>query len=186
MTKMVYTSSDVSHLAEYYVSDINGQNEKKLTSFNDALQKEVAFSDAERFTYKSVDNLEIEGWLMKPYGYQAGQEVSGRALHPRRPALGVRRRMVRRIPEPRRRRRVRAVHESARLERHERRVHEREPRRLGRQGLHRSDEGRGHRGRAPRRRLDEDGRDRRLVRRLHDGVGRRRRRIASRPPRRIA
>ena len=73
-TKLVYTSSDVSHLAEYYVSDINGQNEKKLTTFNDALQKEVAFSDAERFTYKSVDNLEIEGWLMKPYGYQAGKK----------------------------------------------------------------------------------------------------------------
>jgi len=73
-TKMVYTSTDISHLAEYYVSDINGQNEKKLTSFNDELQKEVAFSDAERFTYKSVDNLEIEGWLMKPYGYQPGKK----------------------------------------------------------------------------------------------------------------
>lgn len=73
-TKMVYTSTDVSHLPEYYVSDINGQNERKLTTFNDALQKEVAFSDAERFTYKSVDNVEIEGWMMKPYGYQAGKK----------------------------------------------------------------------------------------------------------------
>jgi dipeptidyl aminopeptidase/acylaminoacyl peptidase len=73
-TKLVYTSSDVSHLAEYYVSDINGQNEKKLTTFNDALQNEVAFSDADRFTIKSVDNLEIEGWVMKPYGYQQGKK----------------------------------------------------------------------------------------------------------------
>jgi dipeptidyl aminopeptidase/acylaminoacyl peptidase len=73
-TTLVYTSTDVSHLAEYYTSDINGQNEKKLTTFNDALQKEVAFSDAERFTYKSVDNLEIEGWLMRPYGYQSGKK----------------------------------------------------------------------------------------------------------------
>lgn len=73
-TKMVYTSSDISHLAEYYVSDINGQNEKKLTTFNDALQNEVAFSEAERFTAKSVDNLEIEAWLMKPYGYQPGKK----------------------------------------------------------------------------------------------------------------
>ena len=73
-SKIVYTSSDVSHLPEYYVSDINGQNERRLTSFNDALQKEVAFSDAERIVYKSVDNLEIEGWLMKPYGYQPGKK----------------------------------------------------------------------------------------------------------------
>jgi len=74
LTKLVYTSSDVTHLAEWYTSDINGQNEKKLTTFNDALQKEVAFQDAERFTYRSVDNLEIEGWLMKPYGYQPGKK----------------------------------------------------------------------------------------------------------------
>ncbi len=73
-TKMVYLSSDVTHLAEWYTSDINGQNEKKLTTFNDALQKDVAFQEAERFTYKSVDNLEIEGWLMKPYGYTAGKK----------------------------------------------------------------------------------------------------------------
>ena len=73
-TKLVYTSTDVTHLAEWYTSDINGQNEKKLTTFNDALQKEVQFMDAERFTYKSVDNLEIEGWLMKPYGYQPGKK----------------------------------------------------------------------------------------------------------------
>ncbi|HVZ49986.1 MAG TPA: prolyl oligopeptidase family serine peptidase [Gemmatimonadaceae bacterium] len=73
-TKLVYTSTDVSHLAEYYVSDIDGRNERRLTSFNDALQKEVAFSDAERFTYKSVDSVEIEGWLMKPYGYEPGKK----------------------------------------------------------------------------------------------------------------
>jgi dipeptidyl aminopeptidase/acylaminoacyl peptidase len=73
-TKLVYISTDVSHLPEFYTSDINGQGERKLTTFNDALQQEVAFSDAEQFTYKSVDNLEIEGWLMKPYGYQPGRK----------------------------------------------------------------------------------------------------------------
>ena len=74
LTKMVYTSTDMNHLPEYYVSDINGLNERKLTTFNDDLQKEVAFSDAERIVYKSVDNLEVEGWLMKPYGYQPGKK----------------------------------------------------------------------------------------------------------------
>lgn len=73
-SKLVYTSSDISHLAEFYVSDINGQNERKLTAFNDALQKEVAFSEAERTFVKSVDGFEIEAWLMKPYGYQAGKK----------------------------------------------------------------------------------------------------------------
>ena len=31
-------------------------------------------SDAERFTYKSVGGLEIEAWLMKPYGYEPGKK----------------------------------------------------------------------------------------------------------------
>ena len=38
------------------------------------LNKSTAFSDAERFTYPSVDGREIEGWIMKPFGYQAGKK----------------------------------------------------------------------------------------------------------------
>ncbi len=73
-TKTIYTSSDMTHLDEIYVANADGTNEKKLTSFNDKLNSEIAFSDAERFEYKSVDGLEIEGWLMKPYGYVAGKK----------------------------------------------------------------------------------------------------------------
>ena len=73
-TKIVYTSTDISHLAEIYTSNIDGTNEKKLTTFNDALQKEVAFSEGERFTYKAADGMEIEGWLMKPFGYVSGKK----------------------------------------------------------------------------------------------------------------
>ncbi len=73
-TKIVYTSSDITHLAEIYVANADGTNERKLTTFNDKLNSEIAFSPAEQFVYKSVDNLEIEGWLMKPYGYQPGKK----------------------------------------------------------------------------------------------------------------
>jgi dipeptidyl aminopeptidase/acylaminoacyl peptidase len=73
-TKIVYTSSDMTHLDEIYVANADGTNERKLTSFDGKLNAEIAFSDAERFEYKSVDNLEIEGWLMKPYGYTAGKK----------------------------------------------------------------------------------------------------------------
>jgi len=73
-TKMVYIVTDETHPWELYMSDINGGNETKLTGFNDALNNEVAWSASERFTYRSVDNLEIEAWLMKPYGYQEGKK----------------------------------------------------------------------------------------------------------------
>ena len=73
-TKIIYLSTDLTHPNELFVAKIDGTGEKKLTGFNDALNQEVAWSDAERFTYKSVDNVEIEAWLMKPYGYQPGKK----------------------------------------------------------------------------------------------------------------
>ena len=72
--RVAYVSTSMDKPTELYVADADGRNEKRLTSFNDKLASEVAFSDAERFTYPSVGGMEIEGWLMKPYGYQAGKK----------------------------------------------------------------------------------------------------------------
>ena len=73
-TKVAYVSTSVNVPTELYVADASGRNERKLTAFNDSLNKVIAWSDAERFTYTSVGGLEIEGWLMKPYGYQPGRK----------------------------------------------------------------------------------------------------------------
>ena len=73
-TKMIYTSTDIAHLAEIYVANADGTNERKLTTFNDQLQKDVKFSEGEQFTYKAADGMEIEGWIMKPFGYVAGKK----------------------------------------------------------------------------------------------------------------
>lgn len=71
---MAYVVTSMTKPTELYVSDASGANERQLTHFNDALNTEVAWSDAERFTYRSVGNMEIEAWLMKPYGYVAGKK----------------------------------------------------------------------------------------------------------------
>jgi dipeptidyl aminopeptidase/acylaminoacyl peptidase len=71
---MAYVSTSMTKPTELFVSDGNGGNERQLTHFNDALNAEVAWSDAERFTYRGVGNLEIEGWLMKPFGYEPGKK----------------------------------------------------------------------------------------------------------------
>ncbi len=73
-TVMAYISTSMTKPTELYVSDGNGGNERQVTHFNDALNSEVAWSDAERFTYRSVGNVEIEGWLMKPYGYDPSKK----------------------------------------------------------------------------------------------------------------
>jgi dipeptidyl aminopeptidase/acylaminoacyl peptidase len=71
---MAYVSTEMTHPTEIYVANADGSGERKLTGFNDRLNAEIAFSDAERFTYQSVGGLEIEGWLMKPYGYEPGKK----------------------------------------------------------------------------------------------------------------
>lgn len=68
-TKVAFVATSVNKPTELFLADWDGKNERKVTAFNDALNGEVIWSDAERFTYPSVGGLTIEGWLMKPYGY---------------------------------------------------------------------------------------------------------------------
>lgn len=71
---VAYVATSSARPTEVFVANADGSGERQLTTFNDALVKDVAFSEAERFTYKSVGGLEIEAWLMKPHGYQAGKK----------------------------------------------------------------------------------------------------------------
>ncbi|MFL5578331.1 MAG: S9 family peptidase [Gemmatimonadaceae bacterium] len=73
-TVVAYVSTDLTHPTELYVARADGSGERRLTSFNDSLNARIAWSDAERFTYRSVGGLEIEGWLMKPFGYEPGRK----------------------------------------------------------------------------------------------------------------
>lgn len=72
--QIAFVASDMTHPTELFITDASGAHERKLTGFNDVINSEIAFQDGERFTYPSVGGLEIEGWLMKPYGYQAGRK----------------------------------------------------------------------------------------------------------------
>jgi dipeptidyl aminopeptidase/acylaminoacyl peptidase len=71
---MAWVGTSMTRPTELFITTGTGTNERQLTHFNDALNAEVAWSDAERFTYRSVGDLEIEGWLMKPYGYDASKK----------------------------------------------------------------------------------------------------------------
>ena len=72
--QIAFVATDMTHPTELFIADASGAHERKLTGFNDKVISEIAFADGERFTYNSVGGLEIEGWLMKPYGYQAGKK----------------------------------------------------------------------------------------------------------------
>jgi dipeptidyl aminopeptidase/acylaminoacyl peptidase len=70
---VAFVSTSLDKPTELFIADREGKNERKLTSFNDPLNKDVAFTDGERFTYTSVGGLEVEAWLLRPYGYTAGK-----------------------------------------------------------------------------------------------------------------
>jgi len=70
----VYMVNDFKHLDDLYASDLNGSNERKLTNLNEALWKQVQLADVERFTYKSADNWDIDGFLVKPIGWEADKK----------------------------------------------------------------------------------------------------------------
>jgi dipeptidyl aminopeptidase/acylaminoacyl peptidase len=71
---MVYLVNDFKHLDDLYVADVSGRNERKLTNFNDALWKQLELADFERFSYKSADDWTVDGFLVKPIGWQSGKK----------------------------------------------------------------------------------------------------------------
>ncbi|HJU73043.1 MAG TPA: S9 family peptidase, partial [Gemmatimonadaceae bacterium] len=58
--------------ADVYVSDATFANPRKLTNINPQVAK-FALGDTEVITWKSTDGWTVEGILLKPVGYQAGQ-----------------------------------------------------------------------------------------------------------------
>jgi dipeptidyl aminopeptidase/acylaminoacyl peptidase len=71
--QVAYVSTSNSAPTELYLAGADGSGERKVTGFNDKLNAEIAWSQSERFTYKSVGDVEVEAWLMKPFGYTAGR-----------------------------------------------------------------------------------------------------------------
>ena len=66
---MAYLGGDSAHPEELFVSAIDGRSERKLTTFNGAFVREVETVAADRILYPSKDGTEIEGWVLKPRGY---------------------------------------------------------------------------------------------------------------------
>jgi len=72
--KMVYLANDFKHADDLYVADLNGRNERKLTNLNEVLWKQLNLADVERFTYKSADDWDVDGFLVKPINWRAGKK----------------------------------------------------------------------------------------------------------------
>ena len=72
--RIVYTANDFKHLDDIYVADQDGRNERKLTNLNDNLWKQFQLAEVERFTYKSADDWDVDGFFVRPIGWQEGKK----------------------------------------------------------------------------------------------------------------
>ncbi len=71
---MVYLVNDFTHLDDVYASSLDGTQERKLSNHNAALWSQLSLAAVERMTYKGADSWDVDGFLVKPLGWQAGRQ----------------------------------------------------------------------------------------------------------------
>jgi dipeptidyl aminopeptidase/acylaminoacyl peptidase len=69
---LAYLANDFEHLDDIYFRDRSG--ERALTHLNAALWSNLALAKVERMPYRTADGLEIDGFLVKPVGWQEGRK----------------------------------------------------------------------------------------------------------------
>ncbi|MGI8741012.1 MAG: prolyl oligopeptidase family serine peptidase [Bryobacteraceae bacterium] len=82
---LVYTASDDTHPGDVFAAELSGAgggtgggagggaHARRLTHLNAKLLSEVAVQPMERLNYRAADGWDIEGFLTKPLGWQAGK-----------------------------------------------------------------------------------------------------------------
>ncbi|NJD11592.1 MAG: S9 family peptidase [Gemmatimonadetes bacterium] len=70
---VAFVGTSISEPTELFVANADGSGERRLTGFNDALNREITWPTAERFTFTGAGGVEIEAWLQRPYGYEPGK-----------------------------------------------------------------------------------------------------------------
>lgn len=68
---ITYAAGDVSHPDELFVATLTGQGERQISRLNDTWLATVELAGVERMTFKGPDGWEIDGFLIKPVGWQA-------------------------------------------------------------------------------------------------------------------
>ncbi|SHG70060.1 S9 family peptidase [Ornithinibacillus halophilus] len=69
---LVVGSSTPLNPCDFYLVDSNEQ--KQLTNANADFLEEVALSEPEELTVTAQDGWKIQGWLMRPYGFEEGKK----------------------------------------------------------------------------------------------------------------
>ncbi|MBV9925240.1 MAG: S9 family peptidase [Acidobacteria bacterium] len=72
--RMVYAANDFKHMDDLYAAGLDGAGERKLTNLNARLWSQLKLADVERMTYKGAGGWDVDGFLVKPLGWQEGRK----------------------------------------------------------------------------------------------------------------
>ena len=75
--KFYYVAMRDNGLQEIYSCDIGGNNEEKLTSFNDEYLSTHAVSPLKPLNFVDSDGVEIDGWVIEPVDYDPSKTYPG-------------------------------------------------------------------------------------------------------------
>jgi dipeptidyl aminopeptidase/acylaminoacyl peptidase len=72
--KLAYAVNDPTRLDDLYVADLSGRSERRLTHLNATLWKQLAIVPVERMPFKGADGWDVDGFFMKPVGWESGRK----------------------------------------------------------------------------------------------------------------
>ena len=72
--RMAYLVNDFTHLDDVYSASLDATGEKKISNHNAALWAQLNLASVQRTTYKGADGWDVDGFLVKPIGWQAGNK----------------------------------------------------------------------------------------------------------------
>ena len=71
---LVVARQDFTHPTDLYTADVDGKNLTPVTRFNAERLAGAGFGDAEFFTFKGWNDAPVQGYVVKPVGYQPGRK----------------------------------------------------------------------------------------------------------------
>lgn len=71
---LLFIHTDSIHLPDIFLFNLNDKTFKRLTHFREELLDKCLLQPSETFWYKSFDDLDIQGWLMKPVHFRAHEK----------------------------------------------------------------------------------------------------------------
>ncbi|WP_110928139.1 S9 family peptidase [Bacillus massiliglaciei] len=71
--RLIYAVSQPNIPGDLFVSAISGSDEQRLTEVNEDLLQKKDLSIPEDFYFTAKDGTKLQGWMMKPSGFRAGE-----------------------------------------------------------------------------------------------------------------